>query len=137
MTGGALQGIRVLDLSGEPGQFCGKLLGDLGADVIKIEPPGGDAVRQLGPFYEDVAAVPQPLLARHEHQQARQHYVRVDHPKIGTNVIDNYGFRLSATPGGVRQPAPLLGQHNDYVLGELLGLSQEEIARLTQAGVIT
>ncbi|MGQ4809825.1 Succinyl-CoA:(R)-benzylsuccinate CoA-transferase subunit BbsE [Candidatus Entotheonellaceae bacterium PAL068K] len=54
ITDGALQGVRVLDLSGEPGQFCGKLMGDLGADVIKIEPPGGDVVRQLGPFYEAV-----------------------------------------------------------------------------------
>jgi crotonobetainyl-CoA:carnitine CoA-transferase CaiB-like acyl-CoA transferase len=66
----------------------------------------------------------------------RQHYARLQHPRIGLNVIDNYGFRLSATPGGVREPAPLLGQHNHYVLGELLGLPQEEIARLTEAGVV-
>jgi benzylsuccinate CoA-transferase BbsF subunit len=66
----------------------------------------------------------------------RQHYARLQHPRIGHNVIDNYGFRLSATPGGVRAPAPLLGQHNDYVLGELLGLSREDIARLTEAGVV-
>jgi benzylsuccinate CoA-transferase BbsF subunit len=66
----------------------------------------------------------------------RQHYARLQHPKIGTNVIDNYGFRLSATPGGVRAPSPLLGEHNAYVLGELLGMSQEEIARLAAAGVV-
>ena len=67
----------------------------------------------------------------------RQHYARLEHPRIGPNVVDNYGFRLSATPGGVREPAPLLGQHNDYVLGELLGMSQEDIARLQEAGVLT
>lgn len=61
MAGGALQGVRVLDLSGEPGQFCGKLMGDLGAEVIKIEPPEGDAVRRRGPFYEDVADVNRSL----------------------------------------------------------------------------
>ena len=66
----------------------------------------------------------------------RQHYARVQHPRIGENVIDNYAFRLSATPGGVTEPAPLLGQHNDYVLGELLGLSPDEIAQLTEAGVV-
>jgi benzylsuccinate CoA-transferase BbsF subunit len=66
----------------------------------------------------------------------RQHYVQVEHPKIGPNVIDNYGFRLSATPGGVCKPAPLLGEHNDYVLGELLGMTSEEIARLKEAGVV-
>ena len=49
----ALSDIRVLDLSGEMGLYCGKLLADLGADVIKIEPPGGDSARRVGPFYHD------------------------------------------------------------------------------------
>ena len=66
----------------------------------------------------------------------RQHYARLQHPRIGANVIDNYSFRLSATPGGVRDPAPLLGQHNDYVLGTLLGMPQAEMARLQDAGVV-
>jgi len=46
---------RVLDLTDEKGLLCGKLLGDLGADVIKIERPGGDPARNLGPFYHDEA----------------------------------------------------------------------------------
>ncbi|MGD9143247.1 MAG: CoA transferase [Dehalococcoidia bacterium] len=45
---------RVLDLSNKKGFFCGKLLGDLGADVIKIEKPGGDPSRNIGPFYHDI-----------------------------------------------------------------------------------
>ena len=49
-----LGGYRVLDLSDEKGHLCGKLLGDVGADVIKIEPPGGDAARNYGPFYKDI-----------------------------------------------------------------------------------
>ncbi len=44
---------RVLDLSTERGVLCGQILGDLGADVIKIEPPGGSPARRLGPFYRD------------------------------------------------------------------------------------
>lgn len=44
---------RVLDLTDEKGLLCGKLLGDLGADVIKIETPGGDSARSIGPFYHD------------------------------------------------------------------------------------
>lgn len=43
---------RILDLADEKGAYCGKLLGDLGADVIKIEPPGGDKMRSRGPFYK-------------------------------------------------------------------------------------
>ena len=45
--------LRVLDLTDDRGYLCGKLLADLGADVIKIERPGGDKGRYIGPFYQD------------------------------------------------------------------------------------
>ena len=48
-----LSDFRVLDLTDEQGFFCGRILGDLGADVIKIEPPGGDLSRSRGPFYHN------------------------------------------------------------------------------------
>jgi len=44
---------HVIDLSDERGQLCGQILGDLGADVILIEPPGGSRARQRGPFYRN------------------------------------------------------------------------------------
>ncbi len=49
----ALADLRVLDLAGPIGVYCGKLLADLGADVIKIEPPGGGPMRRYPPFYDD------------------------------------------------------------------------------------
>ena len=49
----ALSGVRVLELGGPLGHYCGRLLADLGADVVKIEPPAGDAVRRRGPFAGD------------------------------------------------------------------------------------
>ncbi len=44
---------RVLDLTDDRGLLCGKILADLGADVLQIEPPGGSPARNIGPFYED------------------------------------------------------------------------------------
>jgi len=49
-----LNGLRALDLTNEGGFFCGKVLAHLGVDVIKVEKPGGDKSREIGPFYHDV-----------------------------------------------------------------------------------
>jgi crotonobetainyl-CoA:carnitine CoA-transferase CaiB-like acyl-CoA transferase len=48
-----LKDIRVLDLADETGSFCSRLLADLGASVIKVEKPGGDRSRKIGPFLAD------------------------------------------------------------------------------------
>jgi benzylsuccinate CoA-transferase BbsE subunit len=50
---GLLHQVRILDLADEKASYCSKLLADLGASVIKIERPGGDPSRQLGPFFRD------------------------------------------------------------------------------------
>ena len=48
-----LDSYRVLDLCDDRGAFCGKIFAELGADVIKVEKPGGDPARNIGPFYHD------------------------------------------------------------------------------------
>ena len=53
MSDGFLFDVRVLELGDEKGEFCGKLFAGAGADVIKIEPPGGGPTREIGPFYHD------------------------------------------------------------------------------------
>src|SRR5216117_2348160 len=50
---GVLTGIRVVELADEQAEYCGLTLAGLGADVIKVEPPGGSPTRRIGPFYED------------------------------------------------------------------------------------
>jgi len=49
-----LSNCRALDLTDEKGFLCGKILADLGADVIKVEKPGGDSARNRGPFWHDI-----------------------------------------------------------------------------------
>jgi crotonobetainyl-CoA:carnitine CoA-transferase CaiB-like acyl-CoA transferase len=54
MFEGALNDVKVLDLSEDiAGSFCARLLGDYGADVLKLEPPDGASLRRMGPFYHD------------------------------------------------------------------------------------
>jgi len=50
---GMLSPYRVLDLTDERGLLCGKILADLGADVIQVEPATGNPARRIGPFYQD------------------------------------------------------------------------------------
>jgi len=58
MTGGApeatmLRGVRVVEVADEQAEYTGLLLAGLGAEVIKVEPPGGNATRRIGPFHQD------------------------------------------------------------------------------------
>ena len=50
---GPLAGIRVIELADEQAEYCGLSLAGLGADVVKVEPPGGSPTRRIGPFYQD------------------------------------------------------------------------------------
>lgn len=52
-TPSALDDIKVLDLCDQTGAYCGKLLAEMGADVVLVEPPGGSPMRHIGPFHPD------------------------------------------------------------------------------------
>ena len=70
------------------------------------------------------------------HFRARGLLVRPEHPRIGPVPVFAHPIKLSDTPGEVRATAPMLGEHNAKVFQELLGLSAQEIARLSAEGVI-
>ena len=53
------------------------------------------------------------------HTQAREMVVEMEHPEAGTVYGLGIPIKLSATPGSIRRPAPLLGQHTDEILAEL------------------
>jgi benzylsuccinate CoA-transferase BbsF subunit len=68
------------------------------------------------------------MLESDEHLKDRSYYVYLDHPEAGRTAYDGPPFRLSKTPGVLRAPAPLLGQHDEQVCKEILGMSDEEVA---------
>jgi benzylsuccinate CoA-transferase BbsF subunit len=69
------------------------------------------------------------------HLIAREFYKELDHSEIGRHRYLMPPFRLSKTPGEPRMPAPCLGQHNEYVYREILGMNDEELVNLLNEGV--
>lgn len=70
------------------------------------------------------------------HFAAREAIVRVQHPDFGELAMQNVAPKLSASPGAVRTAGPALGAHNQEIYHELLGLTPEELDRLTADGII-
>ena len=70
----ALEGVRVVEFCDEIGSYCGRLLGDLGAEVIKVEPPGGGIQRMTPPFYKGVEG-PDTSIAFWVHNTSKQSVV--------------------------------------------------------------
>ncbi len=195
MTYRLLDGVRVIEFGNMvSAPFCAKILGDLGAEVIKIEDPdGGDKARRREPYLNDIpgsessgpflyhnlnrlgitlnlrTATGKQILPSWRGQgldprdgaqpTSNQDAGRtVHHPgRIGCRGGTERGASTRASPstpstrgfGGVPQEFPLskrgggapmprrcpdsaLGQHNDYVFGEMLGMLGEEIARLVE-----
>ena len=75
-------------------------------------------------------------VVNHPQVQARGMIVESEHPVAGKVKLVGVPVKLSKTPGSVREPAPLLGQHTDEVLREYLGMHDTEISALHQANVI-
>jgi len=70
------------------------------------------------------------------HVAFRQLFADVEHPAAGRVRLMEQPVHISDLPRGALAPPPLLGQHTDAILGELLGLSPERRAELRQAGII-
>ena len=114
---GPLTGLRVLELTSEHAQFCGKLMADLGADVIKVEPPGGQETRNVGPFLEDEAHPERSLYFWHYNTSKRGVTLDLNSPN-GQDIFR----KLSATAGLVLESFPA-GYLSD------LGLGYETLAK--------
>jgi crotonobetainyl-CoA:carnitine CoA-transferase CaiB-like acyl-CoA transferase len=126
MRGGALAGIKVLELATMvAGPYCGKLLADLGADVVKLEPPEGDPARTSGPF---------PESGPHPERSALFLY----------NNTSKRGITLDLDVAEAREPLERLIRWADLLIDglpdrrlERLGLTPEAVSRLNPSLVYT
>ena len=76
------------------------------------------------------------ILVHDPHLRARGYYVYLDHPEAGHTAYDGIAFKLSATPGELRLPAPCLGEHTEFVCQEILHLAEDEFDELLVQGVL-
>jgi crotonobetainyl-CoA:carnitine CoA-transferase CaiB-like acyl-CoA transferase len=65
----------------------------------------------------------------------RNHFIRLQHPEMGSCAYDSPSFRLSKTPAELKLPAPCLGEHTAYVCTEIIGMADEEFLELMAEGV--
>jgi len=75
-------------------------------------------------------------IATDPHLKERDFFVEIDHPEMGKGVYGRLPLRIDGAHIGNYSPAPLLGEHNGYVFGELLGIPQGEIDRLIEEETI-
>jgi benzylsuccinate CoA-transferase BbsF subunit len=86
-----------------------------------------------------ISAVVQSAEDRVEYDSQLQHremHPIIDHPELGDVPNEGYPVKMSRTPAFVHGRAPMLAEHNKYVYGELLGMSDAEIAGLREREVI-
>jgi crotonobetainyl-CoA:carnitine CoA-transferase CaiB-like acyl-CoA transferase len=120
-----LGAFRVLDLSDEKGYLCGKIMGELGADVIKIEPPGGESGRGIGPFYKDVPDPEKSLYWMFWNDSKRSITLDIQSEKgrkILLQMVEKCDFLIHSFPCG-------------YM--EKLGLSYPEMEKINPRLIVT
>jgi crotonobetainyl-CoA:carnitine CoA-transferase CaiB-like acyl-CoA transferase len=75
-------------------------------------------------------------IAEDQHLEARGFFVRLSHPEVGVRTNTGIPWALAHSPNNVRSPAPLLGQHTDQVMRDVLGYSTQKIAELKEQKIL-
>ena len=75
-------------------------------------------------------------LVEDPHLNEREFFLEWDHPEIGKRKYDGMLWKMSKTPGKLTRRAPLVGEHNQMVFGEMLGMSEDKINGLIEEKVI-
>lgn len=101
MSAGPLAGVRVVELTDEKGPFAGKLFADAGAEVVKIEPPGGDPTRNYAPFVDDTPDPERSLWFWHYNTSKLGVTLDVDAPRgrqLLLRLLDNADVFIESLP---------------------------------------
>jgi crotonobetainyl-CoA:carnitine CoA-transferase CaiB-like acyl-CoA transferase len=115
---------RLLELTGgDPSAYAASRSRIEVAEVLQAAGIEAVPVEDFGDVHDD------PQVA------SRAHFVPLTHPFMGDGLYERNGFRLSDAPSGYDRPGPTLGQDQDWVLDELLGLSPAERTELEADGV--
>jgi crotonobetainyl-CoA:carnitine CoA-transferase CaiB-like acyl-CoA transferase len=98
-------------------------------------------VKEVGEMLDRERVPNSPILNIQEvvedpHLKARGYFLEVDHPIIGKAKIAGFPFKLSETPGQVERSSPLVGEHNELILGKYLGYNKSDVSRLKAEGVL-
>jgi crotonobetainyl-CoA:carnitine CoA-transferase CaiB-like acyl-CoA transferase len=113
-----LAGIRVVELADETAEYVGLVLAGLGADVVKIEPPGGSPSRRIGPFHDDVEDPERSLFFWQYNRSKRSVVLDLDDPADGLRAADLIGRSdvvIDATPKGRLDPQATRARHPGVV----------------------
>jgi crotonobetainyl-CoA:carnitine CoA-transferase CaiB-like acyl-CoA transferase len=129
---GPLAGLQVIEIGGENGQWAGKLLADMGAAVVKVEPPGGDAARRVGPFAGDVPDPNRSLFfwaANTNKRGVTLSLAHPDGPPILRRLATSADILLESLPPGTLAdhglaPEGLIEQHPGLIVASVTPFGQ-------------
>ncbi len=98
-------------------------------------------VKEVGEILDRERVANSPILNMKQvledpHLKERGYFVEVEHPIIGKAKLAGISYKLSETPGSVERPSPLVGEHNELILGKYLGYRPEEVKQLKSEGVL-
>ncbi len=99
------------------------------------------SVKEVGEMMDKERVANSPILNIQQvvddpHLNERGYFVDVDHPVIGKAKIPGIPFKMSETPGAVERASPLVGEHNELILGKYLNIGKAELEKLKEEGAI-
>jgi crotonobetainyl-CoA:carnitine CoA-transferase CaiB-like acyl-CoA transferase len=98
-------------------------------------------IKELGERLDRERVANSPILniqqvVEDPHLNQRGYFVEVDHPIIGKAKVSGLPYKLSKTPGAIERTSPLVGEHNEFILGKYLGMDRARVQKLKEEGVM-